>query len=391
MSEPRKRPTRLTRLVYALSMLIGVPLLCILLLEGALWVFAPVKFHEWLAAIPDGHILGRLEPFQVVDNARGNQVRINKDGFRGPDYAYAKPPGTLRLEVFGGSCAFEYFSSSDEKTWPGALEKKLRERLQMPVEVINLALPGLDNFVGKINYLCNGRAFHPDVVIVYEAFNDMGNRRFRDLETVPYRHMGSTSNRPLWMRIARMTQIGRRGRVVYFTLAGRSMEGAYVKTDEKKEPDLAKPVHPNAFAWFRKNLEDFALLTRSDDVLLVLGSQAFIADRKNIKDPEIREALAYAPDRCGMTLELLVDTYERFIEIEKDVAEKNNAIFFDGYNAVPHDLKHIRDNVHFFDLGSEVLAEALAQRLLGDPRFQKLVARVRAEAKPSSSRGQTTS
>jgi len=379
--------SRLKRTFFSLLMLVMLLVVLVAGLEGALWLFAPMQQHEWLESVPDGHVLYRMEPLQKLDNARGNIVRINKHGFRGPDYEFQRPPGTLRIEVFGGSCAFEYFSSSDDKTWPGALEKKLRERLNMPVEVLNLALPGFNNFVGKINYLCHGRAFQPNVVIVYETYNDMGNRKFRDLETTPYRPMSSTTNRPLWMRIARMTQIGRRARVMYFTLTKRSMEGAYVMTDEKKEPDLAKPVHPNAFAWYRRNLEDFALLTRSDNVLCVLCSQAFLGSRESIQKPEIRNALEFAKDRCGMTLELLVETYERFNEIMKEVARQYDCIFFDGYNAVPHDLDHIRDSVHFFDAGSEILAEQLARTLLQDDRFMAVVRRVRAEAvepRPSS-------
>lgn len=379
MDQAARRISPRTRIVYALSMLVGIPLLCIALLEAGLWLFAPVKYHEWLAPVPDGHILGRMEPYQVVDNARGNLVRINKYGFRGPDYTFEKRPGVLRIEVFGGSSAFEYFSSSDEKTWPGALEKKLKERLNMEVEVINLALPGFTNFIGKINYLCNGRAFKPDVVITYETYNDMGGRKFRDLEKVPYRPMGSTTNRSWWMRLARMSQIGRRGRVVYFTMTNRSMEGAYVVTDEKKEPEIARPIHPKAWAWYRQNLNDFALLTKSDEVLCVLCSQGFLGTRENIKDPKIQDALKFGIDRTGMTLEIMVEAYEKSCEILRDIAEQNGCVFFDGYRSVPHDLEHIRDAVHLFDKGSEALAEAMATAFLKEPRFMSVVERVRAE------------
>jgi len=375
---------RRRRIVFGLTALFGVGLFLLGALEAALWLFAPLSFHEWLVWIPDGNILGRLQPNQTADNAGGNQVHINKYGFRGPDYTYRKAPGTLRIAVFGGSSAFEFLSSSDEKTWPGAVEKKLRDRLHMPVEVINLALPGMDNFQAKINYLCNGRAFKPDVAIFYEAVNDLGGRRFRKLDSVPFTQMGPVQNRPLWMDLARKTQIGRRARIIYFNLIGRSMEGLYVHTDEKKEPIIGQPIHPDAWAWYRRNLEDEATFTRTDGVLCVLCSQAMLGSRESIKKPEIQKALEFSPDRCGMTLEILVDVYEHMCEVARDVANKYDCIFFDGYHAVPHDLDHIRDSVHFFDKGSEALAQAMTEHLLTEPRFMAVVERVRRETAPSA-------
>lgn len=368
------------KIVFALALLLGVTFICAGLLEAGLWLLAPLEYHEWLVWVPDGNILGRYKPGQVADNASGHHVRINKYGFRGPDYEYNKSPGTLRIAVFGGSAAFDFMSSSDEKTWPGAVELKLRQRLKMPVEVMNLALPGMDNFQAKINYLCNGRAFKPDVAIFYEGVNDLGNRRFRSLETIPYLQMGSVSNRPLWMEWARKTQIGRRGRVLYFGLTGRSIEGAYVHTDAAREPAIARPIHQKAWDWYRRNLEDQARFTSADGVLCVLCSQAMLASNESLRLPEIRKTLEFAPDRCGVTLEMLVDIWGRMCRIGQEVADKYDCIYVDGYHAVPHDLNHLRDGVHLFDQGSEVLAEAMASRLMGDPRFMNLTERVRAEA-----------
>ena len=66
-------------------------------------------------------------------------------------------------------------------------------------------------------------------------------------------------------------------------------------------------------------------------------------------------------------------------ETIQDVAKAEGAIYVDGYAAVPHDLRHIRDSVHLFDAGSEALAEGMAKTLLADPRFIKLVESVRSE------------
>jgi hypothetical protein len=63
----------------------------------------------------------------------------------------------------------------------------------------------------------------------------------------------------------------------------------------------------------------------------------------------------------------------------EEIAKAHDAIFVDGYNAVPHDLAHVEDNVHLTDDGAAVLAEAIAGTLLSDPRFLQLAERVRAE------------
>src|SRR5262245_36218126 len=91
----------------------GALVVVVLLTEGALWVFAPQPFDEWLVYIPDGRIRARAEPGQVVHTASGAEVRINRFGFRGPDYAWAPTPGTLRLLAFGGSSTFCWQNSSD--------------------------------------------------------------------------------------------------------------------------------------------------------------------------------------------------------------------------------------------------------------------------------------
>jgi hypothetical protein len=76
-----------------------------------------------------------------------------------------------------------------------------------------------------------------------------------------------------------------------------------------------------------------------------------------------------------------VDTWLKVSQIIRDVAQQCDAVFVDGYNTVPHDLKHIQDNVHMFDRGAEILAEEMANVLLKDPRFLTVVDRVRAEGK----------
>jgi hypothetical protein len=362
--------------------------LAVLLCEAALWIIAPVPFHEWAIWEPEGHIRGRLMPNQILRTATGHEFRVNKYGFQGPDYEWQKAAGTLRIEVFGGSAAQCYKAAGIEKSWPGALQIKLKNRLAMPVEVINLAQAGFETFNSKINYLCFGRAFNPDAIIVYHTFNDMA--MFRALENTPYvpAQVHGTV-RPLWQRIARATQIGCRARMAEFNVVGRAMD-IISSRQERTGQDMDRPVPPHVFDWERRNFADLAAWARGDGVVPILVTQAGLGAPDNLDDPEIRRHFVGGCFERGFTMTRAVEVWLKINTIIEEVARQHDAILVDGYNAVPHNLRHIRDNVHLFDEGSEVLAEEIANVLLKDQRFLALVDRVRAETTGQGGSGATS-
>lgn len=369
-------PSVLRRATFRALVVLSTLFAMILVCESLLWIVAPIPWHEWVLWESEGHITGRFVPNQTISTASGHLFRVNRHGFRGPDYEFEKPPGTLRIEVFGGSAALCYKAAGRERSWPGALEIELTERLGMPVEVINLGLPGFTSFKSKINYLCFGRAFDPDVIIVYHTWNDLS--RFRHLEREPYSRASIPQNRPLWMRVARATQLGRRARMAEFAIRGRQYDIMTTRM-EGTGKDLDRPVRPRAWAWIRQNFSDITSWARSDGVLPVLVTQASLASKENLLDPEIR--LHHNAVSRGFTLALAVKTWLEINAIIENVAEEQGAILVNGYNAVPHDLVHIRDNVHLFDRGSDVLASKIADTLLDDGRFLEVADRVRAESR----------
>ena len=364
------------RMMFRVILLFGGLALAAGIAEALLWVVAPIPYSEWLVWEPEGHIRARPMPNQVVHTAEGYEVRINKYGFRGPDYAYRKQPGTLRIEVFGGSAGFCFRASGREATWPAVLERLLSERLNMPVQVINLALPGYDVFNSKLNYLCFGRAFEPDAVIVYHTWNDM--KLFRYVPHIPYGPVTWVPNKPLWQRIARATQIGRRARQVIWTATKRKMENTYRKAEGTNE-GIDAPVDEKAFAWERQNFLDFARMIQAAGQLPILVSQASLATLDNLDDPDVRMATAPVPGMVRMTVPLATASWNRVSHIIEEAARVTGAVFVDGYDAVPHDLEHMFDEVHLRDAGSVKLATAIADTLLSDRRFQEVVTRVRGE------------
>lgn len=371
-------PGPLRRWTKRILLLVAAAVFALALTEAALWLFAPIPFDEWMVYVPDGRIRARAEPHQVVRTAEGATVRINSLGFRGPEYAWKPAPGTLRIAVFGGSSTFCWQNSSEETTWPAQLQHDLSEALKMPVEVINLGLPGFDATQSKTNYMFLGRALHPDVVIEYDGWNDM--KYFRMLERAPDTFTRWVPNKPWWQKLARSTQIGRRARNAYWKITLRKLEVRFSAL-EKAGVAENNPVGPEALSWARKNFEDFTTLANSDGVLPVLVTQGHLIDPANRgRKGGYDEALAEAGDMMDMSFPVLYQSTLELNRIVKDVAAKSGAILVDCYGVIPHDFENYVDSVHFNDKGSAALARLITNSLVADSRFQAVVQRVRQRA-----------
>lgn len=365
------------RRIWAFRSLAAGGALCavLVLAEVALRLFAPLPYSDLLLWTQDGHLMGIPRPNQVLVGP-GYEVRTNSLGFRGPDHTWTPASGTLRLIAFGGSSTFGLNASGENATWPERLQQHLSEALKMPVEVINFGLPGYDAFTSKINYLSTGRAFHPHVVLVYHTWNDL--KFFRPLEKSPVLRARVIRNRPLWERIARNAQIARRIGRLMLAFQEREIENSYTSKNGE-ETDAALPVHAEALDWARQNFRDFASFARSDGALCVLITEATLAVPENVDKPDCRAAIRL--DYVGMTMPVLAQTWTQMNDVIETVAAEEDAIFVNGYKAVPHDFEHLIDHVHLTDLGRDRLAEAIADTLLQDSRFLAVARTVRLDGK----------
>lgn len=101
-------------------------------------------------------------------------VRVDGQGFRGREVSPRAPAGVERIMVVGASTTFDGEVTADERTWPARLEFWLHEAApSTPVEVVNAGVPGyrvLDNLIRLQTDLCH---FHPDVIVLYDAHNDL--------------------------------------------------------------------------------------------------------------------------------------------------------------------------------------------------------------------------
>ncbi len=365
------KPGCMTRVLVPL----GVFVVMLGIAEIALRFIAPLPYSSRLYWIDDGHVKARLEPGQNPVNTSGHVVRINSLGFRGEEPTWEPTDGTLRLLVLGGSAAFCYDVSEDARTWPALLEAELEEALKMPVEVINLALPGYDTSNSKVNYLFTGRALNPHAVLVYHTWNDLKFiKLFSEQDVGMPReflsgvHTGG-KNLSAVARFFFHSQLVQRVRNVYLRGREEKRENAYTSLEKQGERAHAMPTE-RAMTLFQKNFEDIAVLTTNDGVLPVFISQATLAQPLNLERRDVR--LKIRNNLVGMTQPVLAQTWLESNRRIEAAAVAKGAVFLDGYGAVPPTVENFKDHVHLLDRGTAKLAHSLAKKLLAEPRFVAL-------------------
>ena len=95
-------------------------------------------------------------------------VRINSDGFRGPDYPKAKPPGVVRVAVIGDSYA-EAIQVDENKTFTAVTGRELADCPLLKgkrVEAMNFGVDGYGTAQELITLQRKVWAYSPDIVVL---------------------------------------------------------------------------------------------------------------------------------------------------------------------------------------------------------------------------------
>ena len=82
-------------------------------------------------------------------------------------------------------------------------------------------------------------------------------------------------------------------------------------------------------------------------------------------------AVYYMP---WMTIDGMVQGFEEYNRVIRDVARRTGALLIDDENRIPADEIHYNDSIHFKDAGSRVMADRVSDALLATPTFRSLVA-----------------
>lgn len=220
---------------------------------------------------PHGEFGYRQIPRRFQLHKNGVISTANAMGFRGPEVAWQKPPGTFRIVLSGGSTTFGW-DVADDETIDSYMRQSLRLRFpRRSFEVINLALGGYDSYQVFERIRSDGVRLNPDVLILNKGVNDVRNAPYSQLvdadpRTLIWEHAmremraERAAGRPkLWNVAKHWSYLARLPGFARSRFGGLSAAKRRAKT----------PIYPDAVDYFERNIRrTLALMPKRTHVLL---------------------------------------------------------------------------------------------------------------------------
>src|SRR5215470_4749194 len=268
----------------------------------------------------------QLEGVDSLEGSTGNRGVFNNFGFVGRDFAYAKPPGVIRIAALGASTTADGY--------PAMLEEYLNATVAAQsnrFEVMNFGVGYWTSAHVLVNFVLNVLDFAPDYIIIHQAANDEHARaseaefrgdysdylkvfqppriidRYILRVSVPYRALKFYLNpNPEWMFVEAASQIRR------------------------KEPQRA--LNARELGVFRRNIETIIDVAGARQIKVVLTTMPHSTDKR------------YPP--------LHLHYIDQFNEVLRSIAAKNDRLLFvdldklmtGKVNDVFVDPVHVNDN-----------------------------------------------
>jgi lysophospholipase L1-like esterase len=308
---------------------------------------------------------GRLGHALVRKTDYFGWMQINSQGFRGPEVLPAKTEATIRIMVVGASTAFDTQVTGDDKTWVARLEHWLRELAPgKQLEVINAGAPGYEVLDNVIRLQTELFRFQPDVVVLYQAHNDIScalssARRQKD----PRRPDQIPIATP-WGRWLQQHSLLYNKLVARFTWIRLRRE----TPDDKAEQSTPEPEESSSRcgpAQFERDVSLFVTVCQTLGIRPVLTEVVHVSGSGALeeRDDALRErwlrARPYADPDSSLRL------YARYNAILRDVASRFSVTFIPtaDFDLVGADWFSTLDPMHFNDRGADRMGQAMAEAL----------------------------
>ncbi len=359
------------RFVLRAALVLALALLCAegLIRYRAWRRFGPYldvyDFHERMG----GSGLLRPRPGLSITFARRSRIETDSRGFRSPELALPKPPGTVRLAFLGASTTFCGQASSNERTWPALVTAGLAARHpELAFDHANAGVTSLCVADSLVSLRERVRAVEPDVLVVYHAANDLA------LDTAALaRAQGLTvgSDERSWLGgvsvLWRLVEKNRRYQAAQ--RAARGGGGALVW-----EPDVLAHA-------FGERLRALLAEGRRTARLVVVPTfaTAFRAEQPRAEQlARLEQSFSFMP---YLSPEATLAGYAAYNDAIRAACAAEDALAVETALAIPGGEECFQDSVHLTERGCEAMAERVVLALEASAAFQRVLETARASVR----------
>lgn len=315
-----------------------------------------------------------LRYFPTPNYKRGKN-KHNSLGYRGDEIQLPKPEGEFRIVCIGGSTTYTVDIDDYRMSYPYLLEKELKDRGHENVSVINAGVGGWTTWESLINLEFRILDLEPDMIIIYNAVNDIHTRFIWPPEaykgdntglhfTTSYITVPSVFEYSSLLRIIMINfgmadsqvSISRWGKMIDESkkteyvgefrqqkIAGTYPQGIFKKVSAMQMLKTNKPVY------FRRNIKNMVMIANNINIKTVIAS---FASSPHYKDNPFSSSEEY------------IYAYEEMNRELRDIAGKTGAYFFDFAGEFPDDKRYYYDGQHVLEEGVRLKSRLFANYLI---------------------------
>jgi hypothetical protein len=287
-----------------------------------------------------GEIYRVLKPGGRGNEVTGNLSTFNNFGFVGRDFAYAKPPGVIRIAALGASTTADGY--------PAMLEEYLNARVAAQsnrFEVMNFGHGFWTTAHVLVNFVLNVIDFAPDYVIIHQAANDEHARASEAEFRGDYSHYLKVFQPPRIVdRYILRVSVPYRALKFYLNPNPEWMFVEAASQIRRKEPQRA--LNARELGVFRRNIETIIDVASARQIKVVLTTMPHATDERYRHFHHI--------DQFNEVLRSIAANHDRllFVDLDKLMTGKDNHLFLDP--------------VHVNDTGKRMKAEYLGKCIIDD-------------------------
>ncbi len=342
---------------------IGFILLLLLAAEAATRVRQALKYGS-ASTLEDYYTVDRNINLRVpIANLSIGRISINSLGFRGPEIAVPKPAGTVRLAFLGASTTWCAEVSGNDFVWPHLVTASLgRTFPSVRFDYVNGGVPGytMESLLKSMQYRV--APLRPDVIVIYEISNNFSGE-LRDLAAKRGIIREAKMREPTWpSRYSLLWNLVEKNlRIMAAQHAAETNQGSL-------------EIDPGTLGeGYRNELKQLVFAAQQSAKLIAIATFSTQLRRNQTPEQQMRaasSAMFYTP---FATTRLLLEGYERYNQIAREVASETGALLIGGENEIPADSTHFADTVHFTDAGSKAMAERISRALVSSPGLRNLL------------------